>query len=516
MATTRLSPAKAVLLAVQLASESNISKLRILIALQRRVLRTELVLRILLSHLPESLPTSEYVSFLKDLADGTTVQKASPSDIDTTHLEELNEIDASKQVKKLRLLPLEWPNAPEDSPDEPIVLFLIHRSIRIDEYTGLITEIPGLITPFLERSPYLRTWMITSILPLLRLYYEYHPSDTATISITSFGRLDDEAGLALLLSGTRKQDGGGKDTVGRDIRGLVGPWLYGDTRQKRRKLRRISSLTGTLVQPIDETLATNEKCQGWEVVFRWIVSQASISWPIAVRAVEQWDGPGDVDLGGYENGINWLDEDDQQLLERRYARSALAAAYSISEESLEALIGVHQIITRILVLLDLDRIPTLEASGALLIPAEGLDGSFSPKDASWLRNGLVDEQNPLTRPSAVPLKFLHLALISAYLCTKESSAITVRKAADLALRQDPDDQLHEFTKFMAVCTVKLAQKADDKYWARMRNSVLWLRSWGIEDLDDGSEIGNGRGIFGKVPKQTIEVSILKALLSNNR
>lgn len=80
------------------------------------------------------------------------------------------------------------------------------------------------------------------------------------------------------------------------------------------------------------------------------------------------------------------DEDDQQYLERRYARSALAAAYLVPEASIDALIGVQKILSRIIVLLDLDRIPTLEASGALLIPVEGLDNLYSRKDAAFLRN----------------------------------------------------------------------------------------------------------------------------------
>jgi hypothetical protein len=514
MATPMLSPAKAVLLAVQLASKCDISALRTLISKHRKALRIELILRILLSHLPESLESSEYVPFIQDLVDGN-IEEETDSVVDSSSLKKLGEKDAAKQVKRLHLLPLAWSYAPADAPQEPIVLFLIHRSLRIDENTGLITQIPDLVAPFLHHSHYLRTWMISTILPLLRLYYVYHPGEIAIISIPAFQRLDDEAGIALLLSGTRKQVGVEENTVGRDLKGLVGPWMYGDTRQKRRKLRRGSS--AQTIIPLDEApvSAVNEKCASWEEVFKWITAQAVISWKTAVQAIEQWDGPGDIDLGGYEDGTEWLDEDDQQYLERRYARSALAAAYSISDETPEALIGVHQILSRIIVLLNLDGIPTLEASGALLVPVDGLD-MFSAKDAGFLRNGLLDEQNTLTQPNKPSLKLLHTALTSAYLVTKQSFYMSVRRAAELALRQDQHDQSREFVRFMSHCDIKLAQKADDKYCARMRNVVLWLRNWGSEDLTEGSVAGFGRGIFGKISKQTIEVAILKALLSHNR
>jgi hypothetical protein len=307
-----------------------------------------------------------------------------------------------------------------------------------------------------------------------------------------------------------------KDIVGRDLRGLIGPWMYGDTRQKRRKLRKNSSFSAQTIAPLDEVPIVNEKCASWEEVFQWITVQATTSWRTAVQAIEQWDGPGDVDLGGYEGGTGWLGEEDQQHLERRFARSALAAAYLVPDGSLEALKGVHQVLSRIIVLMDLDRIPTLEASGALLIPVEGLDNTLSGKDAAFLRNGLLDEQNKLTKPTESSLNFLHAVLISAYLITKDRSSMNVRKAAELALRQDKDDQTSEFTNLIGFLSSNHVQKGVDKFWIRSRNEILWLRSWGDEELGEGAEFGHGRGVFGKVPRQEVEIAILKGLLLNNR
>ncbi len=514
MSLSELTPAKAVLLAVQLATTADIATFRTLVCNQRKTLRTELVLRIVLTHLPESLDSSDYVPFLEDLVAGNLLNGAD-IDIDTSFLDDFSDSEAKKKVRKLNLLPLVWPDAPADAPADPLVLFLIHRSIRIDQSTGLITQVPELLAPFLHHSSDLRTWMISIILPLLRLNYEYHPSEGTGLTIAKFEALDDRAGVAFLLERTGTADGSHDTTVGRDLRGLVGPWMYGDTRLKRRKLQKSSSFGVQSTEALDENLTVNHKYAGWEVVLRWLISQAGTSWKTAVEAIEQWDGPGDLDLGGYEDGTMWLDEDDQQHLERRYARSVLAVAYLITDESEEALKGVQRILTRIIVLLDQDRIPTLQAACAILSPVASFESSIlAPKNVAYLRNDHLDDQNILTAPKEESIRLLHALLISAFLCTRMGCPMNIRRAGELAFIQDEHDQVLRFTSLML--RVVNGPKEDDKYWVRMRNEILWLRSWGAEELSEGADKSVRRGILGRISKERIEVDFLKALLSNTR
>ncbi|EKD21066.1 uncharacterized protein L3040_000896 [Drepanopeziza brunnea f. sp. 'multigermtubi'] len=518
MTDSDLSPAKSVLLAVHLASKGHIATLRTLISFHRKTLHTELVLRILLSHLPESLDSSDYVSFLEDLESGNITEDVE-APVDASPLRELCDTEAKSKVRKLGLLTLLWPDAPQDAPAEPFVRFLIHRSIRIDLYTGLIAQIPELIGPFLHLSSYLRVWAISTVLPLLRLNYEYHPEEATILTITKFEGLNDRAGVTLLLGKTgqgQTNDSTSDLTVGRDLKGLIGPWMYGDTRTKRRMLRRKSSLTLHALEPQMDLSDRNHKYLGWEEVFKWIVGEACASWKTAVEAIEQWGGPGDVDLGGWDDGTVWLDEDDQQLLEARYARSALATAYLISEESESALNGVQRVLTRITNLLDQDRIPTLEAACALLSPVPALDESniLSRKNSSYLRNELLDEQNPLTAPKEEPIKLLHALLISAFLCTRAKFPVSIRRAGELALLQDEHEQRLVFHDLMN--RIGNGPKEDDKYWIRARNEILWLSNWGAEELSDGSEPtkAKGRGIFGQLSRELIEAEFLKTLLTN--
>jgi hypothetical protein len=518
MADPELPAAKAVLLAVQLTSKADIPSLRTLISGHRKALRNDIILRVLLSYLPESLESSEYVPFLKDLVSGRILED-SKHPVDSSAFNEISNIEASKKVRKLHLLPLAWLDALAGAPADPLVQFLIHRALRIDENTGLITQVPELLAPFLDHSAYLRTWMISTILPLLRLNYHYHPQNGTVLTILAFENLDDRDGVTLLLSRTGKDSGieAGEDkTVGRDLRGLIGPWIYGDTRRRRQKARNGFSLDAQTIAPLDEAQAENHKCARWEEVFKWIAAQAATSWNIAVEAIEQWDGPGDVDLGGYEDGTMWLDEDNQQHLERRYAQAALASAYLVPDASVEALIGVHRILSRIVTLLDHNKIPTLPAAAALLSPVSGLaeSGMLSLENAMYLRNGLLEEQNVLTRPKKASIQLLHALLTSAYLLTRTGHRCTIRKAGELALLQDEREQRAELLKL--IYSIGNGPKGDDKYWVRMRNEILWLRSWGAEELWEGADGSQGRGVFGKTKKEFVEAELLKALLANTR
>lgn len=520
MAELELSPAKAILLAVQFACKADLSTLRTLVSRHPKGLGIDIILRVLLTHLPESLEPSAYVPFLLDLSSGN-IQEDGDHPVDPSELGELSNAEAVKRVKKLHLLPLLWPNAPEDAPTDPLVLFLVHRALRIDDNTGLITQIPELLAPFLHLSHFLRTWLISTVLPLIRFSYEYYPRTGTILSISAFEELDYRNGTSLLLSNTgsgSRMEGSGNSTVGRDLRGLIGPWMYGDTKAKRRKIQNTPLFDSQLVAPLSSSSAEGEthKLAGWEEVFKWIAGQATISWQTAVEAIEQWDGPGDVDFGAYRDGSSWLDETEQQHLEQRYARTALATAYLIREASVEALTGVHRILSRVVSLLDRDSLPPLPSAAAMLAPATDLDGSglLSPESASFLRNQLLEEENVLTSFKPESIRLLHTLLISAFLLTRQGVKCNVRRAGELALLQHEAEQKAEFTDLMTA--IRNGPKGDDKYWIKTRNEILWLHGWGLDEDSEDTASVYGKGVLGSLKKEFIETEILKALLANTR
>ncbi|KAI0898133.1 secretory pathway Sec39 [Annulohypoxylon nitens] len=490
-----LSPSRIVLLAAHLAAKSDIQSLTALAAQHTKILRQELLLRILLTCLPETLPPSQYVSLVQRIESESLETEVEPREVDWSSVQDITDDEAARKIRKLHLIPLARENATRDELNDPISLFLIHRARRVDEEAGLLTQLPDLIVPFLDHAPCIRTWMASVLLPLLRRNHEYYPHHPATQTLSTFDQMSDQAAVDLLLSqtGARQED---LAHVGRDLRGLIGPWLYNEARWVR------SDKNDHII------------CPGWEHVLEWITTQASKSWRVAVRAIDQWDGPGDVDLGGYAS--MWLEDEEQEYLEQRYVRAALASAYLIPEASVDALNGVNNIVTKIMALLGQDPCPTLQVASSLLPPFASPAGEqlLCTKNATYMRNALLDESNTLTTPNETSTQLLHILTLSAFILSKGGVPCSVRRAGELAFLQDQREQKTEATKFIHSLSNN-GPKSDDKYWIRARNELLWLQDWGAEEIQ-GSSDARAQGVFGQLKKEFLEIECLKAFLSNTR
>jgi len=300
-----LPPQKLVLLAVHLAANADVDSLASLTSQHPTVLRKDLVLRILLTYLPETVPPEHYVPFLEELASGEFPNRK-PADPDVSVISGLSDEEATKKVRKLRLLPLTLPEAPMGPEDDPVTPFLLCRAYRVDEETGMLTQLPALLLPFLHHAPDIHIWMLSSVLPLLRRNYEYYTNDCLSYTLAEFQKLPDSVAVGALLSRTGAD--GRHNMVGRDLRGLVGPWLHNDSRWFS-ATETDDSLRHTVGRdPTQEDLI----CPGWEKVLDWLTTHASGSWRVAVAAVEQWSGPEDVDLGDFDS---WLREEHQRYLD---------------------------------------------------------------------------------------------------------------------------------------------------------------------------------------------------------
>ncbi|KAI3318214.1 secretory pathway Sec39 [Xylariaceae sp. AK1471] len=503
--TAPLSPPRVLLLAVHFATKSDIESLTALVAHHSNVLRPEIVLRVLLTCLPETLRSSEYVELIERIESGALYSHVDVSlQFDSSSVQDITDAEATKKIRRLHLLPLTWDHAPQDALQDPVSLFLIRRAHRVDQEAGLLTQLPDLIVPFLQHAPCIRTWMISTLLPLLRRNHEYYPHESIPQTLESFERLDNKTAVTLLLSQTGLHQGD-LPHVGRDLRGLIGPWLYNNARWDHSIEKR---------SPTESEGADYVSCPAWEHVLEWLTTQASVSWKVAVKAFDQWDGPGDVDLGGY--GSEWLDDDEQGLLEQRYARAALASAYLIPEASVEALSGVNSIITKIMFLLDQDPCPTLQVASSLLSPFTELDDDnlISAKSASLMRNDLLEESNYLTTPNRTSIQLLHVLTLSAFILTKAGAPCNVRRAGELAFLQDEREQKAEAMRLIRSFGT-YGPKNDDKYWIRARNELLWLRDWGAEEASSSPDV-RIQGIFGRLKKDFLEIECLKAFLANTR
>ncbi|KAL4933674.1 secretory pathway Sec39 family protein [Aspergillus undulatus] len=498
----QLSGAHAILLAARLCATRALSSLPQLQARFPATLTTERLLRIILTFLPESTAPSDYISIVEALVEGSTPEN---HDVDISPVKDLSETEARKRVRKIRLLPLRYPGDKDsEHSTDLLTIFLIHRAYRIDSETSLQPLILELLLPFYQRSPILRTWLVSLLLPLLRLNYEYYPQDKSC-SVETLDSLDDQTATNILLSmsGTRKT---GTDLI-QNLRGLVGPWMYGSNRPRRQQfsqtMRRNSvPRTQIDVQPQDF------EASGWGHVNDWLLSRSLVDPEAVVNAFINWDGPEDVDLGGYVGEHEKLSSDHLELLRRRYGQTGLAVIYQSPEVSLECSVRVLERVSSLL---------NLEGSYFALsddadLPSVVFDANTiqSASRATLFQNALLTPTNPLTCPTTPSISFLSGVLLSLRILEDLGHPIPCRTATNICLHSNQDMQLFELRGVMA--SIAQSQSQSTRNWKIVRQKLLWLRDWKSEfDRSAGGGL-SCHGLFYQVPLDIIEAEILKVLL----
>ena len=499
-----------ILAAVRHACNADIPALRQLLGWPD-ALKLELTLRILLTFLPEGTEPRLYVDFLREITDAQSTSDANitPSFPELPDLD-ISEDEARVRVRRLRLTPLLNPKAQYDQETDPLTLFLLHQAHKIDSETGSLDLVCQLLEPFFNHSEVLRTWMTSILLPLLRLDYEYYSQSSTPQSLEDFERLDGSPAIQSLLSKAAQRNHE-KDTIeiGRDLRGLVGPWMYGETTRKRRKLshdRRRQSLTaGTRATEDKPYMEEEQLSNGWSHVNEWILDLALRDFPQAVDAMTQWDGPPDIDYGDWGTGLLPGDGEEMRMQTKRYSQAGLAVLYATNEKSLEAIIGSHRVLVQTARLVDLDEPPDLKRSDELIMSGISREYWESLSGAHLLYNALLQPQNPLTNPTTSAVSLYNLILASCYKLLNLGNIKTSRSVAELILFGTDADQVAELKR--TLYTFK-AEKMDEKLWASIRRQMLWLQNW----EDQPNEVGGPRGIFSKVAKTEIEIELLRAML----
>lgn len=514
------SPAHIVLEAVRLATDADVEPLRKLAAQHAGTLQLELVLRILLTYLPESTDPSVYAAFLQDLTSGSLSALDGDGSISTS-TQGLSDAEARRQVRKLHLLPLSrLPGLDADTIDS-FAAFLLNRAHRIDSETGALPLLERLLEPFLGHSTYLRTWCISALLPLLRLDYEYYPHRAPSYSLESFETLQGRVAVDALLSGASQPTGGEQGTEvasARDLRGLVGPWMYGHNQSKRRKLSK-STETGLAQTRTTDTsvpqIGDDSRREGWSHVNDWLLDLSVKDFPRAVSTIEQWYGPGDVDYGGWGDGVSQLSEDGDEWT-IRYAQTGLAMIYSTRDTSTPTLKGSRSILQRVSHILDLS-VPPMQwtkdfGSGRPQSISAAYIDSLS---ASYLTRGhLLRIPNPLTEPSDSSLELASLALRSSHILHAQGYSQSIKNSLVMAIFGTAVDQRDLLRKTIYAFRETNGHIKDDKAWESFRHGLLWLRTWGTSDEVKIKDLDTRQiGVFCYIDSVELEADILRALLT---
>ncbi|KAF2125655.1 secretory pathway Sec39 [Dothidotthia symphoricarpi CBS 119687] len=502
----KLSGPHCVLLAVQYATESNITSLRVLTALREAHLPLELVLSILLTYLPEETDPVIYRVYLNELAMGSRNPGEGPTaSLNISSVEGQSDSRAKKKRKALELLPLSHPLYATETELDAFSHFLIHRAHRIDAQTGLLDLVPQLVTPFLGHSEYLRTWFISTVLPLLRLSYEYYPQ-TATSSLDEFAPLKGRRAVEYQLSNLHheRRNGGDNQHLGRDLRGVVAPWMCGATERKRRRLTGEARRASITEQPPQEP-------DDWACLFDWLVRTSKQDLSLVTRAITEWDGPEDMDLGGYEEGRDYIDDDTQRRLEIQYAQTALASLYLVEKNDVETVKTAHSLLRRIFDLLNYDPPPELDIDVEALPSYDLQDPLLHESTTAVLtEERLLEFDNVLTTPGQSSARVLELVLFSAWVLSSLQQSESIRKLAKMSLRDDYPEQLSLLQKILH--RLGGGSKKDSDQWIIIRSKLLWLWNWGT---DSHEQDRHAQGIIGMLERKTVETEILKALLESS-
>jgi hypothetical protein len=493
-----LSAAHVILLATRLCSDTNIEAFRSLRAHYPDVLSEEAVYRIILTFLPEETEPALYRPLLKDSCneDGQIT-----SDFDTSPVHELSEESARAQVQQLhfrQVLPFD-PN--HNTKEDLRSNFLLQRARQVDTATGDLLAILQLVEPFVDDSELLRNWLISTLLPLLRKDYEYYPDNVARLSLNEMEELRGSGGVEILLQHTRTNPI--DSAIGRDLRGIVGPWKYGGNQWKRRKVSHEDDMQGNNSNgPIDDG-------DNWQDVNEWILSTSQSDHTLTSRVVVEWDGPKDVDLGGYNSQAP---SDLGGRLTLRYCQAALATIYVAEGTSEQVELDCRRILHRVQVLSRLEQLPDHDPTKSLPDIPPLLPSVVESSRAALLHNALLQSDNALTTPSIGVLSFMNGVLTSLRALRDLYNPLSPRAVIEMCLFSTEERQQQELQKILQQATRNSASDAD---WRSVREQLRWLRLWETETRKSKS-VPDGfsrRGLFWRVGAQYFERAFLGALLT---
>lgn len=521
-----LTPAQCILLAIRLAADSNIEHFRSLTLLRFDVFDTPLVFRILLSYLPESLEPETYTKYISEVDLRIYLGNDASDDLDVSSVDLMSVEQTKRNLKRVHLISLENDIIPLGNEKADLARFLVKRSHRIEKETGLLSLIPRLVRPFLEKSDHLREWYVSIVLPLQRWDYDFYPDDATKVTLEAFESLRGSKALHVLLARATRASREGRTSSGqvaRDFRSIVGPWIYGSAGRKRRALE--DTQGQILLQAIDarievlEQAASTKNHSGpeddqesdWHNVFDYFVTEAQTNFAFAVEAIEDWNGPEDVDLGGYGKEYFNKKDDIVENLRQLYCKACFTSIYVAEQDTKETVEGAHAILCRLADLLDFEPPPDLATSIHLLPVIEQQDITGGQKPALD-RHALLARNHPLTDPTLKSYALLQMLVYSAYQLDSLGGKISLSKIARLRFWSAEAEQLEQIRQILKDL-IQDSSKSDEQ-WADHRKALLWLRDWALESPDEHRDVG--WGAFGNVAQPVVEFEILRALCLASR
>ena len=482
---------RVLLLAVQHAAEGNLEALQALYQNHNRDLRPELLYRVILAHCPSDVPNQDLFSLLHSLEDSTVEHQAQRLHADVEPFKYLDDAEVLERLRSIRLPPL--PISSQVPEDDLLSRYFIARAHRTGSSGEDLASLTQTLVPFLDHSLNLRGWFISEVLPILRLNYEYYPDQTISMSLEDLEALRGRLGVERLLENCTKLKSG-KSGVVRDLRGLVGPWIYGRQMSKRRKLSHHDSR---------DDFSNDSQ---WSDVNEWLVATGLHDPTTVEEAITGWNGPSDVDVGMFESPLFTVSSAEDI---ERYHQTAIATIYASQDTSRGATTRARKILNRV------SELSGIKVSGDARIEAPGFSPSILQSSrASLLHNALLNAENELTKPTVSSLDLLDALISSVEMLQSFQIQISFPAAASLCLFATSDQQMQELSRLLGNVG-DVAKSGTD--WHSIRRDLHWLRCWSATLAVENQmrEDQSRRALFWKLDPKVIDQQLLKIMLKNN-
>ena len=481
-----LDPGRVLLLAAQSTTEGNLQVLHRLVLQHPDTLSPETIYRLLLTFCPHDISSQDLLRLLQSTNDAKHHQNASDSLVEATAVHHIDDREVRVRLRKLRLL--ELPKSPSAPDTDLISRFLLARAYQTDSSGDDLIPLVQTLVPFLEHSEPLRYWFISKLLPIVRLRYEYYPETNVELRIHDLDVLHGRRGVAKMLENGMA---GQSTYLGRDLRGVVGPWIHGQQLSKKRK------------REPQMNQAEGKESPSWEDVNEWLL-EASVEAPQAAEtSIRDWNGPQDIDLGGFDNAMPDSADDANQM---RYHQAALATIYAFQGMAKKDVMRAQATVRRISEVFGID---TKEVRRTRHSQSSGFFDHVSR--SSLLQNSLLNPDNELTIPSKESLEFLRDLLTSQSLVAEFRSPMSIKEATTVCLFASKEQQMLELKRMLQNIAAVASAHTD---WTAIRGQILWLRSWS-NDVSAGltrTEEKSKGALLWQLSPQMVDAEILRTML----
>lgn len=476
-----LTDPQVLLLAVQLASTSDLERLLLLHRRHQNILSTTVIYRILLSFHPvNQLKLSDLAAFLLSLQDSSPTAPVTDEFKIDPSISALSQKEALRHCRLLALQPN--PQHAIFGSENPLANFILNWSYRFESVGG-IQPLLAFVEPFLSHDSALRLWHSTCLVPAIHLQYDFYPDALNTIGLQDFQNLSGITGVKTLLHNAEQARE--PTLIARDLDAIVSPWVHGASEWKRRR-----------VEP--ESPGGNDS--SWDSVNQWLLSTSVQNFEIAAKAFIEWNGP--------NTSLSSPDSQPEEATLTRLAQTGLAMIYAGPELSKGALTVAKNVLSKVASIADL-RPPHPNTAE----PQITIDGAVARtlKENDLLATSLLRPDNPFTYVNESSLVLVLGLLATADLLLDFDLPTSISTLARICLFGLERQQKDELGRILQRISERTRAQVD---WVSIWHRLHWSRRWNNHDTSDGS--GTQYGLLSKISREELDARILDAALNSGQ